>query len=218
MEASYFNMKKFDAALFDLDGTLLNTQRFILSVFNHTLKHHGFPEVSWEVLRPNVGKPLEDCYQFVSGTKEVEKFIEVHKAFQKNNLHLSEPFEHALDTLRAFLAAGLHMAVVTSRGSLSVEGTLELANLREYFDVLITADDARHLKPHPEPVLKALALLRIEPEKAVMIGDTEFDILAGKSAGISTIGVTYGFGGDAITQREPDYLVSDIRHILPIIL
>lgn len=211
-------MKKFEAVLFDVDGTLLDTRKFILAAFNHSLTFHGFPEVHWDILRSTIGLPLEDCYKVASGIDDVEKFIPVHRNFQADNLNLSQPFENAKETLERLTKAGIRIGAVTSRGSHTAGRTLELAELLDYFAALITSDDVENMKPHPEPSLKALGRLNVSPKKAIMVGDTEYDILAGKNAGTSTIAVSYGFGGKEIARHNPDFMVNDIRDILPIIL
>lgn len=214
-------MNRFDAVLFDLDGTLLNTQDFILQAFNHTLTTHKYPVVTWEMLRPTIGMPLEAMYQAISSIEEanhLEGLIETHRAFQEANLHLSGIFANVPETLERLSTAGIKMAIVTSRGSRTAGSTLEIAQIMQHFQVMITADDTQELKPHPGPILKALERLNVSPKRAMMVGDTEFDIIAGKRAGTATFGVTYGFSGPQIAVHKPDALVGDITDILPLIL
>jgi len=87
-----------------------------------------------------------------------------------------------------------------------------------YFDAIISGEDVEHPKPHPESLFKALQQLEVRPEKAVMIGDTEADILAGKNAKVRTIGVSYGFHGSHIAGSKPDFIIGDIANLIPILL
>lgn len=218
MVSNFSFMKLFDAILFDIDGTLLDTKDFILQGFNHTLSLYGEGPISWSQLRHVIGKPLVECYQAVSGSDDVEKFIPIHREFQEQNLHLSKPFPGAKETLEVLKRQGIIMGAVTTRGSRTASSTLELAELLPYLDVMITADDVQHCKPHPEALLKALEALCILPGRALMVGDTSADVFAGKNAGTATVGVSYGFHGDYIKESEPDFIIHHIQDILSIAL
>ena len=85
------------------------------------------------------------------------------------------------------------------------------------FDAIITTDLVKETKPNPTPLFKALEILKEKPEHAVMIGDSHFDIEAGKNAGTKTIRVTYGFHKDNLHNPEPDYFVDDLKDLFNII-
>ena len=99
------------------------------------------------------------------------------------------------------LAARYPLAVVSARGEKSSLAFLEQFNLRQYFQVVVTAQTCRYTKPFPDPVLHAARALGAPAENCVMIGDTTVDIRAGKSAGAQTIGVLCGFGHRGELER-----------------
>ena len=132
--------------------------------------------------------------------------------------HLSTLFPNTKNTLDKIKETGIKTAAITTRSQRTSVHTLELAHIKDKIDVVISGEDGEKHKPHPEPLLRALRQLRVEPEKAVMVGDTDVDILAGKNARTKTIGVTYGFHGKRIIESNPDYVVDDISEIIPIIL
>jgi len=86
------------------------------------------------------------------------------------------------------------LALVTTRGRGAAQQFLAATGLQAYFDVMITADDARRLKPHPEPLFKAMELLDLAPDQCVMVGDTTVDLLAARAAGVRFVAVLCGFG------------------------
>lgn len=210
--------KKFEASLFDIDGTILDTDQFIFQAFRHSLMTHLGREITREDFSGVVGKPLEECYFLLEPTCDPKKLSRTHKKFQEDNLHLSVPFTNSVSVLRKLSKSGVKIAAVTTRGSNTLGKTLELAGILPFFDTIISADDVTNHKPHPEPVLKALEMLMISADQAVMIGDTDVDILAGREAGTKTIGVTYGFHGERVRRSNPDYIVDDISEVLPLIL
>jgi pyrophosphatase PpaX len=211
-------MKQFDAVLFDIDGTLLDTTQFIQQAFFHSLKTNGGPNVTVAEIKAVVGKPLPDCYQILYPTGDVATLCETHDSFQMKNLHLSVPFQNTIKVLNELIKAEMKIAAVTSRPRHTSEKILVEADMIKYFDTFVFADDVENHKPHPEPLLKALHTLNIAPENAVMIGDTSADVGAGKNANTKTIGVTYGFHGQKIRESMPDFVVDDIEEILNIIL
>ncbi len=211
-------MRKIDAALFDVDGTLLNTAEFVYQAFVYTFQTHGLTWRSTAEIATVMGKSLEECYRPFSASEDIGELCETHRLFQAENLHLSVPFPNTQETLKRLKDAGVKIAAVTTRSKRTSIKTLELAGITGYFDAIISGEDAEHPKPHPEPLFKALQQLEVRPEKAVMIGDTEADILAGKNAEVKTIGVSYGFHGSHIAESKPDFIIDDIADIIPIIL
>lgn len=143
---------------------------------------------------------------------------DAHNTFQIQHLHLSIPFKHTIHVLNKIQLSEKKIAAITSRTKESAEKILELANIHHYFDIFLAAEDVEHHKPHPEALMKALDVLQVSPNHAVMIGDTSADIGAGKNAGTFTIGVTYGFHGEKIRDSNPDFVVRDIQEIIPLIL
>lgn len=211
-------IKKFKAALFDIDGTILNTEQFVFQAFRHSLLTHRGREITRDDFSSVVGKPLEECYFLLEPDYDCQKLAQTHKDFQQNNLHLSVPFANSVSVLRKLSKSGVKIAAVTTRGSDTLGKTLEKAGILAFFDVIISADDVTNFKPHPEPVQKALEILMLCAEEAVMIGDSDVDILAGKQAGTKTIGAIYGFHGEKVRESNPDYIISDISEVLPLIL
>jgi pyrophosphatase PpaX len=212
-------MKKIEAVLFDVDGTLLDTREFIYQAYRHTLQSHGLPVRSLDEIAVimSTGKSLQESYRYFSPTYDIGKLCETHRTFQAENLSLSVPFPNTHKTLKELKDAGVKTAAITTRSKRTSIKTLATSGLADYFDVILSGEDVERPKPHPEALLKVLKQLEIQPEKAVMVGDTEADILAGKSAGTKTIGVSYGFHGFKIAEVNPDFIIDDIADLLPVV-
>ncbi len=214
------DMKKFDAALFDIDGTLLDTTEYVFGAFKSSLLTHTGKDFTWEQVGPVLGKSLKECYQLLSGLEMVDHFIEGHREFQNQEVHLQlvKAYPQAVETLSQLRDNGIRIAAVTSRGGENLLKTLKIGGIAPYLEMVVTDTDVKIHKPDPEGIMKALTFLNISPERAVMIGDTSADILAGKNAGIKTIGVTYGFHSRRVIEANPDYIVDTIPEVLPVIL
>ena len=80
-------MRKIDAALFDVDGTLLNTAEFVYQAFVYTFQTHGLTWRSIDEIAAVMGKPLEECYRPFSASKDISELCETHRSFKAENLH-----------------------------------------------------------------------------------------------------------------------------------
>jgi pyrophosphatase PpaX len=94
---------------------------------------------------------------------------------------------------------------------------LELFDILKHFSVIVTVDDTKQHKPHPEPVLKALENLGASASEALMIGDSVFDILCAHNAGVKAVKVSWGAALEHQDEEEPDYLVNDAMEIIDIV-
>lgn len=211
-------MHEFKAVLFDVDGTLLDTKEFIFQAYEYTLDKHGLPAKDRSEIAALIGQPLGTVYELLAPGADTKTLSNTHRLFQSKHLGLSKPYPGTKKTLEALKSSGLKLAVVTTRSKVTAVKTLELAYLLEHIDYVVALEDVVNLKPHPEPLLKALDYLDEKPVNAVMIGDADVDVLAGKNAGTATIGVTYGFHGKTIIDSEPDWVIDDIEEIVPLVL
>lgn len=205
------------AVLFDVDGTLLDTRELILQATERTLSKFGFPAPAREEIAPLVGVTLENFYKIITKKEDVKHFCDSHVDFQVHNLNLVKPFTGVLETLKTIKEKGLKQAAVTSRRKITSVSLLQMNGLAEFFDLIVSEEDTKNNKPHPEPLLFALNKLRVLPVDSLMVGDSNQDILAGKSAGVKTIAVTYGFKGRGIVDSDPDYLIDNIADMLTIV-
>ena len=210
----------FEALVTDVDRTILDTRAFIFEAFRHTLQNYKLPSITQEDLDPLMGKPLEECYAFIAPHSNPFELAETHRSFQDAHLGLSTPFPHTKQTIWQLHTEGLKIAAVTTRSQRSSAKTLELAGLMPFIETVVSKEDVdpHELKPHPKPILLALERLKVAPERAISMGDTNEDIVSGKSAGTKTIGVTYGAAGQYIKESNPDYVVDDIKEIVSILL
>jgi len=112
------------------------------------------------------------------------------------------------------LAGTRRLAVVTTRTRADAEAFLLQHELRDLFETITTRSDVWRLKPHPAPVLRAVKLLGLPPSQCCFIGDTRLDVLAGKRAGVFAVGVLSGFGErDELERAGADLILSSVAEI-----
>jgi pyrophosphatase PpaX len=205
------------AVLFDMDGTLLDTREYIYQSFEHTFQAHGLNHLSRKDLPKLKGMSLEESYRALVPEHNVENLRDTHRAFQRENIDLVRPFPNTLMTLMKLRSAGIKMAIVSTRAKTARE-SLEHTGLLDWFEVIITGDDTTNFKPHPEGIFKALEKIGAPTTEAMMVGDTDADILAGKNAQTISVGATYGFTPrDVLQTLNPDYLIDDIQEVLELV-
>lgn len=205
---------KYQAILFDVDGTLLDTTEYIYGAFEYSLQKNSFPVLPRSEMGLMMGKSLKDCYIAFTKTQDVKDLMQDHHQFQLVHPELSHVYKGAIETLLGLLKAGYRLSTITSRSGNIVLDTLKRARIDLYFEHIITLDDVQKEKPDPEGILKALQKMDIAPQKAIMVGDSPVDIEAGKNAGTKTVGAAYGFHGAKIAESNPDYVIKDIGEVI----
>jgi pyrophosphatase PpaX len=209
---------KVNTLLFDLDGTLINTNDLILASFQHTLDHYYPGQYKREDAIQFLGPPLYDTFVKMDQNR-VDEMIETYREHNlSHHDQLVTEFEGVYETIEALHKQGYKLGIVTTKLRHTVNMGLKLTKLDQFFDVVVTLDDVKHAKPDPEPVLKALELLGAKPEEAIMVGDNHHDILSGQNAGTKTAGVAWSIKGvEYLQSYKPDYIFDNMRDLLTIL-
>lgn len=206
------------AVLFDLDGTLIDTNDLIIDSFKYTLKKHLNLEVDKDEIVMHFGEPLLDTLAGYD-KENAHILMQTYRTYNET-IHdeLTKEITGAKETLQELKALGVKVGVVTSKRRNIAEQGLKLFNLFDIMDVFITPEDTAKHKPDGEPVMKACENLSISPKEAVMVGDSHYDILCGKNAGAKSCLVKYtALPIDKIMLYEPDYIIEEIKDILNIV-
>lgn len=208
-----------EAVLFDLDGTIVNTNNLILNSFRHAFKtHFENMDIKDEEIVKLFGEPLKKSMEKY-GKENVDKLIDIfHEYNESNHDELTESFQGVEDTLKRLKENGIKLAIVTSKRRVMVERSLNLFKLKDYFEVIITPEDTKIHKPFGEPALKACELLKVSPSQSLMVGDSHNDILCGKNAGNKTCLVKYTMLPlEELLKYSPDFVIDNMKDVLDII-
>ncbi|HAT4123952.1 TPA: pyrophosphatase PpaX [Clostridium perfringens] len=206
------------AVLFDLDGTLINTNDLILKSFKHTFKTMLDLEPTEEEITMNYGRPLQEIFK----SYDENRIEEMINCYRKINLELHDDeckeFADVDLMLQTLKNKGIKIGVVTSKKSDMAERGAKLMGIFKYFDTFITPEVTIKHKPEGEPVLKACENLGVSPSEALMVGDSPYDILAGKNAGAKTCGVKYtALPIEKLQESKPDLYVDKPLEILELV-
>jgi HAD superfamily hydrolase (TIGR01509 family) len=210
---------KIKAAVFDVDGMLLDTREFIFQAYEYTLAFHELHVPERAFIAQQIGKSLQACYEIFAPGSDFEILRETHSDFQKQKMHLIVGYKGLHEMLDELKVQGLKIGAFSSRHT-NLEPSLEDAGILRYFGAVVDGNAVKHHKPHPEGLLKVLDELGVAPQNAAMLGDAPVDIAAGKAAGVAlTVGITHGFGAeDDLEAAKPDYLVHSLSEIPGILI
>jgi pyrophosphatase PpaX len=195
-------------ALFDLDGTLIDSIRLILDSYHHTLTQHHLPARTDEDWLRGVGTPLAVQFSDWRDMPEVlEAMISTYREYNlKHHDTMVTVYPGVLEAVREIKAAGIQTGLVTSKNRQGALRGLKLVGLEALMDVLVCADEVNNPKPHPEPVSKAVELLGADPARTVYVGDSIHDMHSGRAAGVKTAAALWGpFGRDHLESARPDF-------------
>jgi HAD superfamily hydrolase (TIGR01549 family) len=184
------------AAIFDLDGTLLDSVDLHALAWHEAMTKFGH-DVSFEQARSQIGKGGDKLIpEFLSkdAQRDHGKKLEEWrgKRFKAEYLPLVRPFSAVPDLLRRSRDAGLRIAVASSAKKAEVDKYLEIAGIADLVEISTSAEDAEESKPAPDLFEIVLKKLKIDGAQAVAIGDTPYDAEAAGKAGVETIGVLCG--------------------------
>lgn len=204
------------AALFDLDGTLIDSIELILNSARHAFAGragHVPDDAEW---LSGVGIPLATMFRrYARDEGEVEALIAKYREYQlEHHDRLTRCYDEVVETVDFLRAAGHPCAIVTSKTGWLARRGLEHVGLAHHFDVIVGCDSCERHKPEPEPVLLALEKLGYGPGEAVFVGDSVHDMFAGNAAGVATVAALWGpFDREDLAAAQPRYWLERIADL-----
>jgi len=213
-----FDLSKVNTVLYDLEGTLVDTNDLISESWSHTVKSLTGRVLTDEEIRRTYGEILQDSMIRLMPEIDPEEALEFFRAYQRGIfLERIRLFDGVEETLKELKERGYKNGLVTSRLRASAMNAVRHFGLGSLFDSIITASDIDVFKPDPAPVFFILDKLGSKPEETIFVGDTIHDIEAGLASGVYTVLVDWSCAiphderddipaPDAIIEKMPDLL------------
>jgi len=188
-------------AVFDLDGTLVDTLGEIASALNRVLKKHGRAVLEKDIVRNLVGKgprTLVERAWLRTGSQAEEKRLEGYMLeylteYRRNPPRMSQPFQGVDAGLQNLVRLGWKLGVCTNKDGRSARSLVKNLGWDRWIRVLVSGDDSAR-KPDPRPLRMTLQRLGATPGRHVFVGDSEVDMATAKNAGIEGVFLGHGYG------------------------
>ncbi|MCL2855858.1 MAG: HAD hydrolase-like protein [Defluviitaleaceae bacterium] len=212
-----------DLVLFDMDGTLVDSQEGIINSIVYALDFFNIRVDDTNSLRVFLGPPLRDTFNKMFGF-EGERLEQVVAKYREHlsdrGLYEGELYLGIIETLATLRENGVKMAVATAKATVFAKEMLEHYHIAKYFDLIVGCElDGRRSE---KSEIIACVLDEIDNErtmKPIMIGDRKFDILGAKAHGIPSVGCLWGYGDEAeLIEAGATYLVKSPKEILDLVL
>lgn len=207
--------------IFDLDGTLVDSQLDLAHSVNATLRHFGRPELPVDVIATYIGdgapmlvrRALNDPQDEAFFNDALNYFIAYYREHKLDNTYVYAGMKEALASIRTESNGKLKMAVLTNKPVRPSQGIVEGLGIADYFVHVYGGNSFPTKKPDPQGAKIIMEETRTRPEETVMVGDSHNDTLTAQNAGMWSIGCTYGLSPDSLKQAPPDVFI-DAPHEL----
>ncbi|MED3553917.1 HAD family hydrolase [Cytobacillus praedii] len=191
------------AVIFDVDGTLLNSDQAIILALQQVLREEKKMEYPSEELIPVLGMTSENCLNFL-GVSDVKRVAEKLTLYVKRNNHMMILYPGIEEMLKKLVGKGIHTGVVTSKTLEEFIVDFMPHGISELFSHIICADDTSRHKPEPDPLLKYVEQTKINPTTTLYVGDTVFDQKCSNGAQIDFALAMWG-------AKQPERTVAKYR-------
>lgn len=208
--------------IFDLDGTLIDSSRDITDAINYAILPYGLSPLTTKDTIKLVGEGISRLIEkllsttIFNGNDDVrrtvmDRFLQYYSAHLLDNTDIYPNVRFTLERLKEY-----KKAVISNKREALSRKILEGLGIGNFFDMIIGSDSTPEKKPSPLPILKVLAEFDVKPEEAIIVGDSNLDIEAGRAAGLRTVSVTYGYRPYEMI-KDADFVIDRIEDLVEII-
>jgi phosphoglycolate phosphatase len=203
-------------AIWDVDGTLVDSRRSIFAAASAAYAKQGLPLPTYDEVRQIVGMSLVEGIAAISPQMPQERIEAIAQAYREAfQAQVAVPgyveplYEGAAETLDRLRSQGWKIAMATGKSRRGVDTIIRMHGWADLFDSTHCSDDGPG-KPHPAMVLEAMKALGAQPSQTIMVGDTAHDMRMAKSAGVYAQGVSWGFHtADEVLEGGADHVATD---------
>jgi pyrophosphatase PpaX len=206
-------MKKYSCIIFDMDGTLTQTNQLIYDSFNHIAEKYLKKRLSNAEIHALFGPPEQGAVEKMIGSDNISAVMEEYYHFYEHeHPKLAEIYPGTVEVLTFLRSKGIRIALFTGKGRRTTDITLEQFGITSYFDVTITGDDVEKFKPSGNGIRKILERFALQPSEVLMVGDAVADCKASRETGVDIASVVWdSYAKDEVMKLSPDFLFHNVQ-------
>jgi 2-phosphoglycolate phosphatase len=209
--------------IFDLDGTLIDSRGDIISSVNKTLTNFNMPTLPHDIIAGYIGEGVELLIKRSIGEENAHRLEEAMKfyldTYNEECVKSTPLFTGVQKVLEELKKNNINIALATNKSNMFNEKILKHLEIYGYFQVIMGAESVTNRKPAPDVVHEILDKVEGSLETTLIVGDSKFDMMCGKNAGIYTCGVTYGIDSiESLIEHEADFMIHNIEKLLRVVL
>lgn len=214
---------QYTTLLFDLDGTLTDSEEGIVKCVQHSLRAFGIEERDPLVLRSFIGPPLRDSYKrlYSFTDEQMATAIDIfHERFDAVGKFENRPYDGIPELLSRLKNTGYRLMLATSKPEHFAQQIMEHFKLANYFDFICGAVDEGERQEKQDVIREILRTYpQLNRENTIMVGDRKYDVQGAVHCGLDCVGVTYGFGGrDELLTAGAKYIVETVAALSALLL
>jgi HAD superfamily hydrolase (TIGR01509 family) len=202
--------------IFDIDGTLTETNELIFASFNYVAEKYLGRRFAPPEIVALFGPPEEGTVLKMFGPDHLDAIMEDLLGYYADHHASMASLHEGIDEILQYLRnRGVKLAVFTGKGRRTAMITLDALHLTPHFDFIVSGNDVVHHKPHPEGILRVLDKFGLKPEEAMMVGDSLSDVHASHAAGVPVASVLWdSIDPVRVKGANPDYVFENVRDML----
>ncbi|MEK6951722.1 MAG: HAD family hydrolase [Nanoarchaeota archaeon] len=206
---------------FDLDNTLVDSVKAHTKAYNRALSIFGLKSKTEEYMFSKLGRPKEELIELLATKSNKKVRDEINKLHDKylasGYFRYTKRLKYSLDILKYLKKRNYKIAITSNCARNNIHVILIGAGISEkYFDLLIGNDDVKRSKPYPDEILKVGKIFRKKPD--FVVGDSIYDVMAGKKARVKMVAVTTGYyGKKELKKYKPDYIIKNLKELRKIL-
>ncbi len=195
-------MKRFSCVIFDLDGTVSQTNELIYATFNHVIGKYLRKVFTQQQIVATFGPPEEIAIERLVGKEQLKAAMsDFYRFYEEHHDEMATIHAGIPELLRSLKGKGVRIGMFTGKGRKSTITTLEKFGVLKYFDKIVTGSDVQNHKPSPDGIRLILDAFKIAPEEALMVGDAVADVTAARESGVAIASVLWDSYGKAEVLR-----------------
>ena len=206
-------MKRISCIIFDLDGTLAQTNDLIYATFNHVAEKYLNKVFTPREIVAMFGPPEEIAIERIVGKERVDEAMDVYcEYYSTHHPHMADAYEGIRELLEFLKNKGIILAVFTGKGKRTTLITLENIGIKQCFDLIVTGNDVENHKPSADGIRKVLKTFKLQPNEVLMVGDSVSDVKAAQDAGVAMAAVLWdSYSKERVLEMDVEYSFHDVN-------